>query len=143
MNGEFIFNNLLEISSQPHASSDLSDFIIFSISKVVVNFLLHFCQLSYVFVTRIVTDYYYCSNWIVSVLCVSVITDVNVISYRQKIAIKGVTNVLLVIDNSAVNIEGFNCCISCFSTCFQIYYLLCCLHFDVEYIYGFVMLGGL
>jgi len=51
------------------------------------------------------------------------------LSAIDKTAIKGVSNMLLVIDNSAVNIEGFNCCISCFPTCFQIYYFLCCLNF--------------
>jgi hypothetical protein len=39
MNGELIFNKLAKISSQPCASYDLSDLIIFSISKVVVNLL--------------------------------------------------------------------------------------------------------
>jgi hypothetical protein len=37
MNGELIFNILVEISSKPCESFDLKDLIIFSISKVVVG----------------------------------------------------------------------------------------------------------
>jgi len=85
---QLIFNNLAEISSRPRASSDLSDFIIFSITEVV-NFLLRFLSVDLCICdTDCKRDYYYCSIWIISVLCASVIIiNVNVISYCEKIAI--------------------------------------------------------
>ena len=56
---------------------------------------------------------------------------------------------LLVIDISAVNTEGFNCCISFFPTCFQIYYFLCCLtfisgiHYLIIIIKSFIFLNNI
>jgi len=57
-----------------------------------------------------------------------IINDINVISYWEKMFIKGVSNELLVINNPTISILDSTAAMLAF-LCFQIYNPACCFNF--------------